>query len=134
VNAEAVDKVLPPDAAQGSKSAERLALFENAHLSEAMPIPVDEMDDHVEHIQIHLPAFESAVARSLEGESGQIPPELAPFLKNMTPHLGMHFAQAERDKTLSELVDPLRERYVATTNALRGLITRLGDNQNGQGQ
>jgi len=121
VGAKQVQNFLPEDGRGGNASALRQAMQENSDLSEGMPLPVDETDDHVIHATEHLRAFEQAVGRSKD--EGQVDPNLAPFIQFGAQHLAEHFDFIDRDEVAKKQAAPLRERYIAARNAARGLIT-----------
>lgn len=136
----AVDKFIVEEDQLGNETEVRVVLIENMAMSEGYNMPVSEYDDHVVHIENHLPALEQIIQQSQEAIAGAMPQDqemptsmdgnAAGFMlqpndmitfEAALPHLEQHFNLLKQDEILQEDYQRLWPIYSQIVSAYQGL-------------
>jgi hypothetical protein len=88
VGFDLVDRYAPPTPEPRTTNATKIALIENAHMEQGMPLPVLSEEPHGEHIRAHLPRLNEIIAGI---DSGEIDPmqalsQATVFHEHITQH------------------------------------------------
>lgn len=116
----AVDKALLPEDQSGTPSAMRMAMIENGSLGSGIPLPVDQMDEHDVHIQVHLQPATQIVESARQG--GEVSQEQMVLMQLLLPHLEEHFNFLNSDETKQDIRRQLFAQFNAVSNAFNGIL------------
>lgn len=132
--AQAVAKILPPEDRPMSASSQRMAMMENLAMGDLAAMPVDEMDDHVMHTELHMQPVEAAVQHFVQ--TGQGDPQRLTVGQLALEHIRQHLQMLELDSTKKEVLRELVRRFQAAVSVFEGMMRRMEkeQQQNGMGQ
>lgn len=117
--------------AKGSASSptqRRQAMMENTDFGDGNPLPVAPSDAHVEHIDEHLKPADKFVMEYRQS-GGQIDQAKVLPMVITDEHIGAHFGYLKNDTTKKDAYKALWPRYTAFQSILRGILTRLRNQQ-----
>jgi len=104
--AQAVNKALPVDGMNTDNNQTRLATIENTQMADGVPMPVDGMDMHDKHANVHVGMFQNMM-KKLES-TGELSQEDMVFMDLCLNHLDEHFRFMEMDETLEAIAKEMR--------------------------
>lgn len=125
---QAVKKAFLPEGQNGNQQQRRAAMIENASMGDGMPLPVDMMDAHVEHIEEHMKPLAMQV-QQFTSNGGNIPKENIIGLVVAAEHTAEHFAYLQKDDTRKEQFRALIPEFRNVQSVIRGMITRMQNEQ-----
>ncbi len=117
--------------AEGSASEptqRRQAMMENTDFGDGSPLPVAPTDAHAEHIDEHLKPMD-AIVMQYRQSGGQIDKAKVPAMVISDEHMGDHFTYLQGDTTKKDAYKALWPRYTAFQSILRGILTRIRNEQ-----
>jgi hypothetical protein len=127
---QAVNKALLPEGQESAPMQRRMAMMENAHLGQGMPLPVDPADAHFEHCDEHIKPLEAIVAQFKE--QGDIAPEMAMALQMALPHVDAHFELLQADETMKDAYGQVWPRYSNVRSIAQAIFSQLQQAQTEQ--
>jgi hypothetical protein len=101
-----VNKALPVDGMNTDNNQTRLATIENTQMADGVPMPVDGMDMHDKHANVHVGMFQNMM-KKLES-TGELSQEDMVFMDLCLNHLDEHFRFMEMDETLEAIAKEMR--------------------------
>jgi hypothetical protein len=116
------------EGADSEPSQRRQAMMENGDFGQGMPLPVAPSDAHAEHIDEHLKPMDQIVMQYRQS-GGQIDKAKVPSMVISDQHMGEHFSYLSNDTTKKDAYKALWPRYTAFQSILRGILTRLRNEQ-----
>jgi len=130
LGSQAVSKVLLPEGEGSAPQQRRVAMMENAHFGEGIPLPVDPADAHFEHLEEHMKPLEQIVMQFKETQEAPAPEALV-LLQVSLAHSEKHFEYLKDDETMKDEYGQIWPKYSEIKSIADGIFTQL---QSEQGQ